>query len=950
VNLSVIAQLRRFSGRDLRKGDFMHLKKALSWLMVVGLGIAVALVAMGRQGATSSHPLTAGLGIQMSPKSAFSAVVGTAIGSPTNSLNQIALLGDLDGREDLVADHALKIADATASLVPGQTLTRLAVSEHTIANGFAENVFYYGDSLGNVTVGSADTTINGLINSSFVINLPTVLNAFGSLDSDDQIVVTGLAVSPVADLTSFANVNGNFAPFAGQVGEILYVTFTDTTGAFRATSSGALVRSGVLAFPVADITSPAATPPGIISPTGFPVQVGGAFGVAFSIYSNMTGVAVDDDGSVYFQQTDLINLTGANIVKITPVGTNNTRSLATNGFLTSTTLNPVNGVYGTASGPASQVDRYTNYSGTSNLFGNIAAIATGPSNVLYAAVARSRNPRDSTLVQATEGPFTNSSKIGATPSMVISFADSVGGTNNCNAALTAPDGIADVIIKGQAISPGVNNFQTFVMGTGPERRNSRLVFGNANNTRKIDFQVDYTIYSGITVDEEGKVYLISGGTPAGVGTNPSPNRGEILLFPDDSPYDRRADYIDLRGEVIPNPTVTSGNVGNRKADRFDYIFWEAPIDATTSTPIGIAGLAHGFLLYTNRTHPATSTSIDLLPNGATQATNSTAGPINYEDFDPGHQVAGGDDQNPPFRGDDSDGHSGPSNPAIAGPLMGGFEYVFGGNIGGTCTSPWNTFFLNSNGNVTFGVGDTSADPTVSSLLAGSPRIAPAWANLNTGSRTLNLNTFPVQAMGFSGINDFKVRWIDVPETGSEACGSSNTFEVSLYDDGTGVDENATQPLNPANPIGNNEVPFDGQEGPTDLRFNRFGVGKSPRPDGSGYFRLHYAHMDLIGTAASPDLVGYSLGNQDPTPPDLCTDADLGNLPFGQLIGDGSQAAAFEFFDTGVNGTPLTADFDLRFEGANRAVSTPVGQLGQNRDTLWWNGADCASAGTFTCPK
>jgi len=74
------------------------------------------------------------------------------------------------------------------------------------------------------------------------------------------------------------------------------------------------------------------------------------------------------------------------------------------------------------------------------------------------------------------------------------------------------------------------------------------------------------------------------------------------------------------------------------------------------------------------------------------------------------------------------------------------------------------------------------------------------------------------------------------------------------------------------------------------------------------------------------------------------------VPFGQLIGDGSQAAAFEFFDTGVNSTPLNADFDLRFEGANRTLSTPVGQHGLNRDTLWWNGADCSTKGTFTCPK
>ncbi len=209
----------------------------------------------------------------------------------------------------------------------------------------------------------------------------------------------------------------------------------------------------------------------------------------------------------------------------------------------------------------------------------------------------------------------------------------------------------------------------------------------------------------------------------------------------------------------------------------------------------------------------------------------------------------------------------------------------------------------------------------------------------------------MQAIGFAGINDFKVRWIDVPETGHETCGSSNTFEVSLYDDGTGVDENATQPLNPANPIGNNAVPFDLQEGPTDLRFtNKPPVGSSPRPDGSGYFRLHYAHMDMIGSESMPDLVGYSLGNQNASPPNLCMTLDLDTLPFGKLIGDGSQAAAFQFFDSNVSDPSFLSGFDLRFEGANRKLGTAVGQLGLNRDTLWWNGAQCSTAGTFTCPK
>jgi hypothetical protein len=277
----------------------MHMKKTVLLLTLMGLGAIVPVALIARRAATSTSPQIAGLAVQMSPKSAFSAVVGTAIGGAANSLNEMTLLGDLDGREDLVADHAMKIADVGASNRQGQTLTRMAISEHTIANGFGENIYYYGDSLGNVTVGKYNPMDNstGLIGTSFVINLPTVLNAFGSLSSDEQIVVTGLAVSPVADLSAFANVNSDFASFNGLIGEILYVSFTDTTGGFR-TTQGNLVRSGLLAFPVADITSAAVAPPGIISPVGFPVQMGGAFGVAFSIFSNTAGVAVDDDGSV----------------------------------------------------------------------------------------------------------------------------------------------------------------------------------------------------------------------------------------------------------------------------------------------------------------------------------------------------------------------------------------------------------------------------------------------------------------------------------------------------------------------------------------------------------------------------------------------------------------------------------------------------------------------------
>ncbi len=149
-------------------------------------------------------PTIGGLQNSLNGKSAMSAAVMTTLnGSSTTNFRDVMLMADADGREDLAADHAAKLSDQSSSLFPaGWILTRTAVSEHTFANGFNSSVYYYGDSLGNVTVG-VDDVGDGLIHNSLVINLPTVLNAFGNLSSDNQIVITGLAVNPVADLSSF---------------------------------------------------------------------------------------------------------------------------------------------------------------------------------------------------------------------------------------------------------------------------------------------------------------------------------------------------------------------------------------------------------------------------------------------------------------------------------------------------------------------------------------------------------------------------------------------------------------------------------------------------------------------------------------------------------------------------------------------------------------------------
>ncbi|HXI91470.1 MAG TPA: hypothetical protein VNO24_15750, partial [Blastocatellia bacterium] len=963
---------------------------------------------------------------------AFSAALLTTIGGRDNQFSEVALLADWDGREDCAADRSKKVDDFSG-VEPeiDFSLTRTAISEHTIANGFNENVFFYGDTVGNVWVG-VDTTGDGRVDSLLQINLPTTLNAFGTINSDDQVTVTGLAVNPVADLGSFGNVNGSYvsafgggAPgTSGVTGEILYVSYYDSEGGLRLTANNTLVRSGVLAFPISDLVSPAAAPPGVISGAGFPVTVGGAFGVAFSVFANVAGVAVDDDGSVYFQNVDLIQFTGANIVKITSQDDVawQDRSLATNGFPTITTLTPTNGNYGTASGPngggVSQINRFTNYSGTSTLFGNIVAIASGGCNVLYAATSRSFVAGDVSFDQLTEGLFPAPAAFGAagTPSMVISFADCSGAFDICSGDATgsvgvnvggiipAADGFADVAQSGLTLTPGVNNFRIFVQGNGPNLApaagGTAIVPGTPTGLLKIDMQIDYTVYSGLVVNQENTVFVVSGGTPAGIGKNPSPMLGEILCFEDKCPADRRADFVDLRGDTLPNPPSSGSNVGDGDSDRFDHIFWQSPLDQLTVTPAGIAGLSGGFLRYTNRLAPHGIGIVDIpavggVSLGATGGTRvlgddtTTEAAIIFERLDPSHQVAGGDDQNPPFRGDDDNGAG---SPTVPGPLSGGFEFVFGGPVG-TANCVWNGFFWNSNGNITFGGGDTDNTATVPEFRTGRPKIAPAWTDLNPNARAASLRNFPVMALGFANINAFKVRWINVPKFGDEGCtgtasstraliqsGVSNTFSVTLFDDGTGIDENANQPLNPANPIGNNAVPFDLLEGPTDLRFTREPntgviVGCPPRPEGSGIFIFDFCRMDLLGTSDFPVITGYSIGGLNPlNPPGLCEinlseaaraadtsafgviQGTIGAINCACCIGEGTEPTIFELFNEGLtagtgSGGEVTfarPDFDLRFEGNDAVLCTSARQRDLNRGRVCFFGVGCAPPANPLC--
>jgi hypothetical protein len=1003
----------------------------------------------GQQSKIQGPPLV-GQPVVLNDNAALSAALITTLGGRDTQFSEVALIADWDGREDCVADRGVKIDDFSG-VEPDIdfSLTRAAISEHTRGNGHPFfNVYYYGDSVGNVYIG-IDVAGDATVDIVFAFNVPELVgtgasggfalnNPVAGDFSDDQVSVSGIAVNPVADL-------GDFDPaLCSTTGEVIYISVFDPEGG-ASNAANQPIRTRIFAFGLFEGSDAGG---GFVALTNVNQLLRNSLG-------HVAGVTVDDDGSLYFTLADLVTVNpstgtgsvGAAIFKATELkhdqvccdSTNRINRVIPfipNGLVpnpddSESCIKPqspsgggslVNGgaTFGLATatpifGTGGAV-KLTNYSGTTTTFGNIVSIVAGGCNVIYAAVAAS-NLGSSNAQRFTQGLFAVSTTLfpAGLPSMIITFADCGGDFDMCSGIaevtidpppqdiggiLPIADGFADPI-------PGlVINWRVFVEGNGPAI--VRGPVGTSNTATpptvaKDDFQVDFTLHAGIAVNQENTVFFISGGTPAGIGSNPSPFLGEILCYEDACPADRRADFVDLRADgpafgQPPQDPVGNANVGDGLSTRFDHLFYQSPLDHITFTPTGLSGLATGFLRYTNRLVGTNPAAVPLGPGvtlGTTDqvlADDDFAGPIIFERLDPSHQVAGGDDQNTPNRGDDDDGLG---SPTVPGPLSGGFEFLFGGPVG-TPDCVWNGLFWNSNGNVTFGDGDTDFQPTAVTFRIGLPKIAPAWADLNPGTRVIggNLGTFPVLALGFANINAFKLRWINVPQQNSflkptcpatdfADCMSSNTFSVLLYDDGTGVDENSNKLLDPADPTGDNVDPaFDLKEGATDLRFsvvvNAAGapvagaspVGCPPRGEGTGQFIFDYCRMDLLGTPCQPVLVGYSIGFLDATnPPGICggnlsclaAAADL--APFGIipgcavgdtiasicpcLIGEGTEPTIFELFNTGHEGsinaggfiTPAFASFDLRFEG--NGDCSPDRQTDANRGRVGFFGIGCA---------
>ena len=247
-------------------------------------------------------PETVGQPTTLDTRSPMSAEVFTAVGPGIPGLfpsfTTPALLANNDGREDFTADRAQQV-DNIGPII------RTAVSEHSFANGFNENVFYEADSFGDFIIGvnqfpggpSSAPSINSLKTISLINLLSTGTDSGVTLVNPGTLVpatpqctsatvtVTGIAVDPVADLS-------DFGAACGTIGEVVYISVLDSAGCASNAASQPL-RTRILALAFTNGS-------GVNAVTTFP----NAFQIFTSPLSN-SGIAVDDDGSLYFHQADL---------------------------------------------------------------------------------------------------------------------------------------------------------------------------------------------------------------------------------------------------------------------------------------------------------------------------------------------------------------------------------------------------------------------------------------------------------------------------------------------------------------------------------------------------------------------------------------------------------------------------------------------------------------------
>ena len=112
----------------------------------------------------------------------------------------------------------------------------------------------------------------------------------------------------------------------------------------------------------------------------------------------------------------------------------------------------------------------------------------------------------------------------------------------------------------------------------------------------------------------------------------------------------------------------------------------------------------------------------------------------------------------------------------------GFVQIFMPFTYTICGQEFQSVYVNANGNITFGAGDTDFTESAGEMLSGPPRIAALWDDLSP----FNLITGEQQGLVTfdQSKNDFTVIFEDVPEF---LATGSNSFEITLHRSSDHVD-------------------------------------------------------------------------------------------------------------------------------------------------------------------